>query len=305
MTTKQKPQLHQSHIQLLYRCGYKFSRVILDGDREPSTTPLVVGRSTHFTVARNLQNKIDVGSLLPRDAVKDYSRDDFVNSWENASIVFNKEERSAGLESVKGALQDQTIQLVTEHHYEIAPIINPVAVERKWVLEAKGYAYDMAGCIDVDEGIGIRDTKTRKTNLGQGEVDKSEQYTFYALAKYLIDGVMPEYVVQDNLIKPTKTRGARAISYYSTRTKDDFNVLYRRFDQATKIIKAGLFLPANPNDYLCNKEWCGFAADSSCPFFNSKSRKPIENPIIKKEKSHGKQESIIESLTATLSHENA
>ena len=305
MTAKEtKPQLHQSNLQLLYRCGYKFSRVVLGGDREPSTTPLIVGTATHSTVAIDLTNKIEKGFLLPREAVKDHSRDEFIKSWEESPIVFNDEEKAHGLDRTKGKLQDQTIQLVAEHHYAVAPFIKPKAVERKWVLEAPKYPYDMAGMIDVDEDIGIRDTKTRKTNLGQAEVDKSEQYTFYALAKYLLDGIMPEYVVQDNLIKPTKKQPARAISYYSTRTRDDFNVLYRRFDQANKIIKAGIFTPANPCDWWCSKDFCGFAGDGSCPYFNSKSRKPINNQI-EKEKDHGKQNSIIDSLKGTLSHENA
>jgi len=279
-----KPQLHQSHLQMLYRCGEKFRRVVLESEREPSTTPLIVGTATHTTVARNLNNKIDHGFLLPREAIKDYTRDDFIRSWNETSVILNDDERSDGLQKTKDKLQDQTIQLVTEHHYSIAPKISPIAVERKWVLEAQGYDYDMAGMIDVDEEktiipegeeqprivTGIRDTKTRKTNLGQGEVDTSEQYTFYALAKYILDGKMPDYVAQDNLIKPTKTQPAKAISYYSKRDKNDFTVLYRRFDQATKIIKAGAFTPANPSDWWCSKQFCGFAADGSCPYFNSK-----------------------------------
>ncbi len=285
---------------MLYRCGERFRRVIIEKDREPSTTPLVVGTATHATVARNLNNKIDRGVLLPRDAVKDYSRDDFLKSWDESPIVLNEEERSQGLAKVKGFLQDQTIQLVEEHHYEIAPKIKPIEVERKWVIIANQHEWDMSGTIDVDEGVGIRDTKTRKTNLGQGEVDKSEQYTFYAFAKYMLDGKIPDYVVQDNLIKPTKTQPARAISYYSSRTMDDFDVLHRRFDQATKIIKAGVFTPANPADWWCSKEFCGFAADGSCPYFNNKTRKPVINPI--KEENHGNTKPI-ESLTATLAKE--
>lgn len=301
---KAKPQLHQSHLQLLYRCGYKFSRIVLDGEREPATTPLVVGTATHATIAKNLNNKIERGTLLPREAVQDLTRDDFVRTWQESPIVFNDEEQSQGLQKTRDLLQDQTIQLVTEHHYAVAPKIQPQSVERKWVLEAIGYDYDMAGMIDVDEGIGIRDTKTRKTNLGQAEVEKSEQYTFYALAKYMIDGKMPEYVAQDNLIKPTKTQPARAVSYVSTRTKDDFAVLYRRFDQANKIIKAGVFTPANPSDWWCSKEFCGFAANGTCPYFNSKTRPLIKNPIIEREeKKNGKSESIISSLTDALAGE--
>ena len=299
-----KPQLHQSHLQMLYRCGEKFKRVVLDGEREPSTTPLVVGTTAHSSIANNLNHKINKGHLLTREAVQDFTRDDFVKTWQGSQIVLNEEEISQGLSKTRDILQDQTIQLVTEHHYVIAPIIKPVSVERKWVLEAEGFDYDMAGTIDVDEGVGIRDTKTKKTNLSQAEVEKSEQYTFYALAKFMIDGFLPEYVAQDNLIKPGKNTPARAISYYSTREKEDFIILYRRFSQANKIIKVGLFTPANPSDWWCSKDFCGFAANGSCPYFNSKTRKSINRVPIKTEDQDGNQNSIINRLTATLASED-
>lgn len=312
-----KPQLHQSHLSLLYRCGYKFSRIVLEGDREPSTIPLIVGSATHTATAQNLTNKKDKGTLMTKEDMQDCSRDSFISEWQESSVMLNDDEKAQGLNRTKGAAQDQTIQLVGAHHYELAPKIQPIAIERKWVLAAPDYPYDMAGTIDIDEEkrifvgdgkdwitkSGIRDTKTRKTNLGQKEVDYSEQYTFYALAKFMLDGKMPDYVAQDNILKPTKRRDAYCISYESTRTKDDFKVVMKRFDQANKIIKAGIFTPANQADWWCSKDFCGFAADGSCPFYNSKARKPVENPIIKKggkENDRGK-EGIIERLERTLS----
>ena len=301
-----KQQLHQSHLQVLYRCGEKFRRTIIENEREPATIPLVVGTATHATIARNLTNKIKKGTLLTKEAVQDLSRDDFLYGWKNTEIVLNDEEKSQGLSMTRDHAQDQTIKLVTAHHYEIANLIKPKAVERKWVLEAKDYDYNLSGMIDVDEGNGIRDTKTKKTNTGQREVDTSEQYTIYALAKYLIDGRMPDYVIQDNVLKPTKRRDAYCVSYRSTRTKEDFKVVMRRFDQACRIIKAGIYTPANPFDWWCSANFCGFAANGTCPYFNSKARKPITNPIISgkegaKDYVRGKAEGIISTLERTLS----
>ena len=192
-----KPQLHQSHLAMMYRCGIKFCRVVIDGEKEPATIPLIVGTSTHATVARNLNNTIEKGSLLTKEAVQDYAKDDFVKEWQAGSIVFNEVEVGQGIQMTKDNAQDQAIGLVTAHHYELAPHIRAKQVERKWVLKANDYDYDMAGTIDVDEGDDIRDTKTCKTNLGQRIVDTSEQYTFYAFAKYMIDGILPEFIHQE------------------------------------------------------------------------------------------------------------
>jgi len=295
-----KPQLHQSHLALLYRCGIKFSRIVIEGEKEPATIPLIVGVSTHATVARNLNNTIEKGTLLTKEAVQDYARDDFIKEWQEAPVVFSEEEAGEGIEKTKGKAQDQAIRLVTAHHYELAPKIRAKQVERKWVLNAKDYDYDLAGTIDIDEGIDIRDTKTCKTNLGQRIVDVSEQYTFYALAKYMIDGALPEFVHQDNIIKPTQRRDAYCATYKSTRTKDDFKVVMKRFDQATKIIAAGMYTPANPQDWWCSREFCGFAANGSCPFFNSKTRKSYQKKEGGKDNGRRENESIIDRLTSAL-----
>ncbi len=315
-----KPQLHQSHMQTLYFCGEKFSRIYLNGEREPPTTPLVIGTATHAANALNLTNKIEKGTLLTREAVQDISRDSFIKSWQEMPIMLNDEEVREGLNKTRGACQDITIDLSLAYHYGVARKINPKAVERKWVLEAEGYPYDFAGTIDVDELIefdyergvflprplvAIRDTKTKKTNTGQHEVDTSEQYSGYAFAKYMIDGVMPDLVFQDNLIKPTKTRAAYSISYQSTRTKDDFEVFKNRFGQACNVIQKGAFTPANPKDPLCSKKFCGFAADGSCKYFNSKRSLTIpvtEN--IESEMNHGNEKSrVIASLTSLIDND--
>lgn len=311
---KIKPQLHQSHLSVLYRCGHKFAQIYLLGKREPSTTPLLIGTATHAGIAFNLNNKIDKGTLLPREAVQDLTRDEFRKAWEESPVVLNEEEVSDGLKKTKDTCQDIAIELALVHHYAIAPKIYPKHVERKWVLEAKGYPYDMAGTMDVDEEfdfdrekgiylpkpyIRIRDNKTKAKNVGQREVDMSEQYSFYAFAKYMMDHVLPDKVVQDNLIKPTKRRPAFAVSYESTRTIDDFEVVKRRFTQACSVIEKGAFTPACPSDWWCSKEFCGFAAVGDCPYFNSKRSLTITKPE-QKGGNHGQHQAGANDASAVI-----
>jgi hypothetical protein len=312
-----KPQLHQSSISLLLRCGYKFSRVILNGEREPQTTPLVIGTGTHSTNAQNLQNKIDRGILLPRDVVTDMARDNFIRAWNETAVVLSDEEMFQGLQKSKDLAMDQTIECSKAYHYECAPKIEPISVEKKFVIEAQGYDFDFAGAIDCEEfkkipdgqwgdipiqGNIIRDTKTRKTNLGQQEVDRSNQYTFYALYEWLASGKtkVPDFVAQDSIIKGTKNRAAFCVTNYSRRTTDDFAVAFRIFDQACKIIKAGVFAPASPLDFLCNREYCGFAAQGTCKYFNSIRGATIkQTPNLKDEKFLDKG-TILSNLKKTL-----
>lgn len=293
-----KPQLHSSHFSLLSKCGYKFQRVVLQGDREPPTVPLVIGTASHGGIAKNLTNKIEKGTLLTKEAMQDFSRDEFLKEWQSSPIVLNEEEMIQGLQKTRDLAQDSTIAVVTEHHYALAPKLHPVKVEEKWVLVADGYPFDVAGTIDIIEkydfdyrsGIYLpkeittfRDSKTRGRDLGQREVDNSEQYTIYFMAMTYIHGFMPDKVFQDTLIKPTKNMPARVISYETTRTQDDIDVFHRRFDQYCKIIEKEVFTPANPSDWWCSKEYCGFAANGTCPFFNSKRGATITKPGGKKD----------------------
>jgi PD-(D/E)XK nuclease superfamily len=315
MTEKpKKPQLHSSHLSTLYKCGYKFQRVVLSGEREPPTTPLVIGTASHSVVAHNLQNKIDKGTLLTREAVQDFARDEFIREWQKTPVIFDDEEKDMGLNKTRDLAQDATIAVVTEHHYRVAPKLRPVKVEQPWVLEAVGYPYDLAGTIDIKEKYDFdfekkvflpkevttfRDLKTRKRDMGQREVDSSEQYTIYFMAMTYTDGAMPDFVYQDTLIKPTKTMPARAITYRTTRTKDDIDVFHRRFEQACKIIEKEAFTPANPADWWCSKEHCGFAAAGTCPYFNSKRGASIKVPDAPK-----KPQSTVDSLKGILNEGN-
>lgn len=279
-----KKQLHSSHLSMLWKCGYKFERIVIKGEKEPPGIPLIVGSATHGTNAKNLNNKIEKGTLLTREAVQDFARDEFVKEWQKMPVILTEEEIEIGLNKVKGMAQDSTIALSKAYHYDIAPKIIPNRVERPWVLVADGYPFDLAGTWDVDEDyykdksieepvrvVNIRDTKTRKTDTGQSEVDRSDQYTVYAMAKFTLDKIMPTAVIQDTLIKPTATRpDATAKVYKSTRTKEDFQIFFRRFETACRIIEKGIFTPASSYGFDSPCGYCGFFLDKSCPFINSK-----------------------------------
>jgi len=295
-----KPQLHQSHLSMLYKCGEKFRRIVIEGHREPPTTDLVIGTASHKAIAHNLTNKIEKGTLLTREAVQDFSRDSFIREWQSSPIILTDEQVSDGLQKTRDVSQDSTIAIVTEHHYAIAPRLKPIEVEKPWVLEAVGFPYDLAGTWDIYEKYQIvadtmkiittiRDNKTRSRDFGQIEVDNSEQFTVYAMAAFYIKGVMPDYVFQDTLLKPTTKRPATAISYKSTRTNDDFEVFKRRFEAACRVIDHQAYTPANPTEWWCSKSWCGFAADGSCKFFNSKRGATITKTIVQTGEENGKE----------------
>lgn len=265
-----KKQLHNSHLTELQRCGYKFQLKHVEGRREPSTPSLIIGKATHSTNAKNLTLKMNGDSLLVKEAIQEFSRDEFLKEWNSAPLVLGEADKALGLNKVRDLSQDHAIALSVVHSQVLAPVIQPIGVERKGVIEADGYPYDLALTIDIEEKNAIRDTKTKAKNTGAKEVITSDQYTLYAMFKFLVDGSIPEFVYQDNLIRPMKTKGAQAITYRATRTKEDFDIFNYRFEQACQIIEKEIFTPANPSGFDSPCGWCGFGAAGECKYYNTK-----------------------------------
>lgn len=285
-----KRQLHSSHLSMLYRCGEQFKRVVLDGDLEPPGFAAVVGRSAHQVAQDNLTRKLATGALMTLEEVRDLARDSFQRSWESTPVFLNKEERESGFDKVKGLGIDRTIAISEAHARFVAPIITPRegGIERKWVVKANGYPFDLAGQIDVEEADHtIRDFKTGFKLVSQRFADTSEQLTIYSWAKNIIDKVAPPRVVLDG-VAVSKTGQVTVESFESKRTQADFDVARRRFDRAVEVIEKGAFTPANPTDWWCSEKFCGFAADGSCPFFN-KSR-PLSISVRKKGERHDRKQ---------------
>lgn len=281
LATDSKPQLHQSHLAMLSRCGEQFRRVYIEGHREPPGVARLIGAVTHHAIKENLQIKMQ-GNLLSACGVADLTRTSFDSIWNEAPLTFTQDEMEAGPDRIKGQAIDTSVSLVVAHHNELVPLITPVVggLERAWVIRCEGYPYDLAGTIDIDEGSRIRDTKTRNKNPGQKEADTSEQLTMYAMVKKIVDGVDVECVILDFLVKGDE---AKVFSYQSHRSMSDFIVTKNRFERAVEVIEKEAFTPASQSDWWCSARFCGFAADGSCPFFHGRKVFSMAVPSTKKQ----------------------
>jgi len=282
MATK-KRQLHNSHLEMLYRCGEKFRRVYLEGEREPSGVPALIGSAAHASIRDNMRNKINRGEMLPQDHIQDIARDSFSRLWNEAPVILGRTERRLGLKKTKGKGTDMAVSLSLLHYKALAPLLRPYKVEWEWVIECEGYPFDLGGTGDIVERVtaeaddvkidwvSIRDTKTRSHDPGPREAECSDQLTIYSLAFLVTHGVMPDEVFIDFLIK-----GGRPKSkvYRSTRTREDIDTFMRRFEHACEIIEKEIFMPSSRLNWWCSEEWCGFARDGSCRFFNGRKQMP-------------------------------
>ena len=281
-----KPQLHNSDIHLLLACGERFVRRKLRGEREPISTPLILGKTQHHVAYADLTQKLESGELMPTDAVKDLAADRLQIEWDSGPLLLDQHEQAQGLEAVKGRLKDVAVDAAVVHHTELAPKLSPApnGLEWSWVLKADGYPYDLAGQVDVKEHIRpngtlmarIRDLKFVKKAPAQYEVEQSSQLTVYTLAVKAIDGLDVQDVWIDALVKPTKTLGTRLVSLYSTRTEADRRSFVARFEQAIVAIEKSVFMPANPAEPWAPCRQCGFAP--TCRYYTNRPTTIYPNP---------------------------
>lgn len=264
-TALKKPNLHTSAMSLLYKCGEAYRRRYVEGHRIPPGVAATIGGATHASVEADLKNKIATKALLPSEEIDSIARDAIEGRW-NQEVSLDDEEVKLGLKAVKKESIDTTISLARIHHQQLAPVIEPIYVERPIVVELNGYPFNLASKIDIQEADAIRDTKTAAKSPNQGEADDSEQLTTYSLMRKIVDGIPPGKVFLDKLVK---TKVPKAVTVESVRTEADLEMQMRRFERAIEVIEKGAFVPTDPTNWQCSKRWCGYF--SSCPF----SRRPV------------------------------
>jgi hypothetical protein len=190
-----KPQLTQSMLDMMSRCGlqfqyrygYKFDcyheEIIM-----PPGVALVIGSSVHAGVEKCLQHKIETGNLADHEEVMAAVEDTF-NGIASKELMLTPDEASNIKQTISDA-RDDARGLATLHYGYVAPGIFPVAVEEPFVIELKDYPYDLSGKMDIREINSIRDTKTRAQTPSE-DAARSMQLATYSLAHKTIHGHYP------------------------------------------------------------------------------------------------------------------
>jgi hypothetical protein len=260
-----KTQLHVSGLNLLSRCGIAFEYRYLRRVPEIRSVSLAVGSAVDRAVTADLTEKKDSGKLLRADEVQDIARDALLEEWQRGDIVVNEEDAEDGWSGSKGDAVDASVDMAGFHHKAAAPAIEPTAVQRKWVLDINGLDLQLAGTIDIQEGLqSLRDTKTSAKSPVRDLADKSLQLTTYSLAVRQIDGAIPEAVGLDYIVRTPKRKELKLVQLESKRTDADMSHLVRRIEQAARVIRSGMFSPAPPDAWWCSKKFCSYWA--VCPF---------------------------------------
>jgi len=269
-----KPQLHQSDMDTLSKCGVRYEFRRLKGIISPPGVALLVGTAVHKAAQADLRMKLEskFQDLMPIDDMQDLAAETLKKRWESEGCVLQDEEKLVGEKETRNQAINKAVRLAGVYHEDLAPHIMPTHVERKWVIELKGYPMDLSGQMDVQEVDSIRDLKTGSKAPIKTMADNSQQLTVYALAAQIIDGHMPERLLLDHCIQTPKKKKAYVATQQTFRTQADIQMLLNRLQCYITNIQKGAFIPANTSDWWCSPKWCGY--HSICPY----AKRPVSVP---------------------------
>ena len=273
MDIKTKPQIHASMLATMARCGvqfgFRYGKTFGIGPENiiiPPNIALATGTSVHKSVQADLDHKMETGGqLLPVDEIKEIAFGVFQQHIDRG-MTFSPDE-TVNLEKTIGSAMDMTVALSMLHHNGLAPIINPLEVEKKFVITMNGYPYDVAGQIDVVEADRLRDTKTKAQTPGQ-DAARSLQMGLYSVAHRIETDKLPGEVCLDFLVK---TKTPKIVIRSAVPEASWVDPVMHRLERAMEIIEAvkegkQALSPADPENWCCTDRWCGYSAQRICPF---------------------------------------
>jgi len=250
-----------SQMEMLTRCGQQWVYRYVEKLKRPPGIAAYTGRGVHKSIEANLGHVIDMAEMLERDHVLDVARDAINADWDKESPLLTPEERKTPVKTLRGDCVDRGVLLSGLHYDQVAPGIEPLHLERRFVLDIPNFPFGFVGIIDLQEPQKLRDTKTKSKAPTQQDADRSLQLTAYHLGAQVLDGTPPEVVQIDALVS---TKKPKVVHLPSTRTEADHRRFLRRLEVTAEVIEKEAFLPAPEDAWCCSPKYCGYW--DICPF---------------------------------------
>jgi hypothetical protein len=220
----------------------------------PLASWLFLGGCAHEAIGYNFEQKIKTKTDLPVEEMQSF----FSDRWDAQDVNASRPEYSDSAEATEidwkgedpGLLKDIGIEVVTRYRKEMAPKIQPIAVEME-IPNARVCGLRLVGRIDlIDSDATIIDLKTAKKKPAQKNIDSDLQPTFYAVGMGGEIDFKFHYMV--------KRANTEVIEMVTKRTKGDIEFLENQFlPPIIQSIEKGIFIP-NVTSWSCSPKYCEF-----------------------------------------------
>jgi CRISPR/Cas system-associated exonuclease Cas4 (RecB family) len=236
--------LRPTGINCFLDCSAKFYFQEIEQIETPNKSYLAFGSSIHKTMEVNFSQKIDSKIDLSIEEAKQVFSESFDSEFQKVDKLDLASDDS-------GSMKDQGVKLIEKYQRDIAPRIQPVAVEQRIKVKFKGYDYGIAGTIDLyDADAVVIDHKTT-----------SKQ----------ISGIIPENYKRQlscySILEEATGREVKSarIDYFKRDSTEirhlavpiDREHFLQMFQTVGEAIQKGIFIP-NRSSFLCSKRYCKF-----------------------------------------------
>lgn len=234
------------------RCGEQFRRRYMLGEIIPPSIAAARGTSLHYANEVNLRQKVNTKIDLPVSDLQDAARDSYLKTLSDG--VFLPKEQQSEKKKLLNVGLNQSIELTELYRHVVAPEINPIEVERSFLLDI-GLSLPIAGRIDYEQSGNVNDLKTTTKSWSKGRINKEIQPVFYSIAHDYEFGQRPlfRYHVMVALKRQAKHQIQTRIC-----SSADYQALISRIEIFINMLNAGVFLPAEVGAWVCSPKWCGY-----------------------------------------------
>lgn len=250
--------LSASSVTTFLRCGQQWFFAYVAGVKSPPSLKAARGIAAHKAVEVDMVSKMETGL--------DIDEADMVDAYSTSfdAEVANGYRTDPGV--TVGEIKDKGVELVQLYRREVAPNIEPLAVEMP--IRFKINDINWSGQIDLVEAGGagrpvVRDTKTT------GRKPSPDSYllamTGYAIGARRELGEVEADVVLDYLVA-LKTPKYHEIRYGGPVTDEQIAQFAGVVGSVDQAIRAGRFVPNGLVSGACS--WCGFKP--MCPAYHGK-----------------------------------
>lgn len=250
--------IHQSMISMALKCQEQFRRRYIEGEIIPPGIAMGVGSAVHKANEVNLSQKTTSGVDLPPSVLHDAARDEYFHVFKNGLHLHR--DQVASKNNLLNQGLNSVIGLTTLYHEQVAPEIDePVSVEESFLVDI-GADLPIGGRIDFATRDGsLFDLKTsgRSWAPQAAETKYWLQPAMYTLSQMSSTPREPSgftYYVLVNLKKEEKKLQTFILNVGDSLLKRLLMIIAN----FCKMLKTGVFMPADPSHWVCSEQYCGY-----------------------------------------------
>lgn len=262
----------QSMLNMVSRCAEQFRRRYLEGEIIPPAVAAARGTAVHRGAQANHRHIQDTGQPLSKTAIVDAAATAYMEVVQGGVSMTREEAQDRA--GVLGKGKDEAVALAGLYADKVSPLIRePRLIEERIELDV-GLDIPLFGTIDLlHDRCHILDLKTaakrKSETFGVGNL-QAAQYTL--LARSVI-GEQPRF--EFKFLVANKTPIEQTI--HAVVQETDELALMARARALLTMLERGVFPPANPDDWYCGPDWCGYHA--SCPYVSHPTTVQITESI--------------------------